>query len=118
MEREMVEVKEPVMVQFANVGQKVEGILLAVEKVNVKGKPTIQYLCEGPEAEVFSFLTTYDLSRKIGRKHVGHFLCVHYMGVDPSVKTQGDPLRRFKVMVSKQKEIANTLEITDDDIPF
>lgn len=118
MEREMVEIKEPKMVKFEHNGQEISGVLIGMQKVNVKEKPTIQYVCANDDGETFTFLTTYDLSRKLSRKHVGHFISVRFMGVDPSVKTQGDPMRLFKVMVSRQKEIASSLEITDDDIPF
>ncbi len=116
--REMVELKEPEMVKFEHNGDEVQGILLSVSKVNVKGKPTIQYTCEKQAGDTFTFLSTYDISRKLSSKHVGHFVSVKFMGIDPSVETQGDPLRRFKVMVSKQREIVNPLEITDADIPF
>lgn len=118
MARDMVEIKEPVMVKFENNGQEVAGVLIDIEKVNVKGKPTIQYICEGNDGGTFTFLTTYDISRKLGRKHIGHFISVKFMGIDPSVETQGDPLRRFKVMASKQQEIIDPLEITNADIPF
>lgn len=119
--RDYVEVKEPKMIQFAKAGDQVEGVLLRIDKVNVKDKKAMQYVCKDDEGELFTFLATYDISRKIRREHIGHAVMVKYEGEDNLVQVgEGqNKLRRFKVYVAKQKEVAtDTLEITDEDIPF
>lgn len=119
--REYAEVRGPRMVQFTAAGQDIEGVLLAIQRVTVKEKPTIQYLLKLDDGSLATFLATYDLLRKIRPEHMGHALLVRYEGEDHEVKTQGSPLRRFKVMVSNDRELAvkgDPLQITDEDIPF
>lgn len=119
--RDYTEVKEPVMKQFTSPGQVVEGLLLSIQKVNVKGKSAVQYLCRDDQGDLFTFLATYDIARKISRGHIGHAVRVEYEGEDSTVEVGNNKnkLRRFKVYVAKQKEVApDSLEITDDDIPF
>lgn len=116
-QHEMVERKEPLMVQFTKENEDVEGVLVGVELVNVKGKQTCQYLLRDPDGVMFTFLQTYDIGRKLNKGDIGHFVTVRYEGEDKSIVTQGSPLKRFKVMVSKRKVVADTLTITDDDIP-
>jgi hypothetical protein len=121
MERDYTEVKEPKMVQFTTEGQDVEGILLAIQKVTVKDKSTVQFLLKTDDGALATFLATYDLLRKIRREHIGYAIIVKYEGEDREVKTQGLPLRRFKVLVSRDRELAvksDSLQITDEDIPF
>jgi hypothetical protein len=52
----------------------------------------------------FTFLATYDLERKIQEAHIGHYLIVSYEGEDREIKTQGSPLKKFRVQASKEKE--------------
>lgn len=121
MVREMVEVKEPRMMQFTTEGQSVEGYLLRIERVNVKDKSTIQYVCKDEAGDLFTFLATYDIARKLRSEHRGRWIMVRYEGEDGSVQTQGNKLRRFKVCVEKENpDAANDhgLHITDEDIPF
>lgn len=117
--RDYVEVQGPEQFKFEHVNQQLEGVLLGIERVNVNDKPTLQYVMRLDEnRKLITFLATYDLQRKIRKEHIGHGLMVKYEGEDSSVQTQGNKLRRFKVFVSRQKELVNNLEITDEDIPF
>lgn len=119
MERpEMQERLEPEMRQFKQPGDRVEGVLLSIDKVTVQKKPTIQYLCASPGGGRFTFLATYDLARKLHRGDVGRFLCIEYLGEDTNVQTQGNKLKRFRVEVSKDAVTDDSLLITDEDIPF
>ena len=109
------------MLQFTREGQDVEGVLLSIQPVRVKDKEAIQYLLRLDSGERVTFLGTYDLNRKIHAEHKGHAIMVRYGGEDKTVATQGSPLRRFKVFVSKERELAvkdDPLRITDEDIPF
>ena len=106
-QRQMQEVNAPEMFQFADANSYIEGKLLAISPVEVKGKETTQYLIRTPNGDRFTFLATYDLVRKLGPDAIDHWVTVKYEGEDKSIKTQGSPMRKFKVLVSKEKEQAN-----------
>ena len=120
--REMCEVRAPEMFQFTKDNSRLEGVFLGISRVSVKGKETTQYMIQDCEGNRFTFLATFDLARKIQPVHVGHWLSVMYEGEDPDVKTQGSPMRRFRVAVSKEKEPEfrnlHGVNISDGDIPF
>lgn len=120
--REMQEVKAPEMFQFTKDHSRVDGIFLGLSRVTVKGKETTQYMLQDSDGNRFTFLATYDLARKIQPIHVGHWMSVTYEGEDPDIKTQGSPIRRFRVSVSKEKEPdfrnIHGLNIGDEDVPF
>ena len=107
-QRQMQEVNAPEMFQFTDSASYIEGKLLAISSVTVKdnAKETSQYLVQTKNGERFTFLATYDLSRKLGPDAVDHWISVKYEGEDKSIKTQGSPMRKFKVLVSKEKERA------------
>ena len=120
--REMQDLKAPEMFQFTKDNPRLEGVFLGISRVTVKGKETTQYMLQDADGNRFTFLATYDLARKIQPVHVGHWLSVTYEGEDPEIKTQGSPMRRFRVQVSKDKEPEfrniHGVNVVDDDVPF
>jgi hypothetical protein len=120
--REMCDVRAPEMFQFTKDNLSLEGTFLGISRVTVKGKATTQYMIQDSDGNRFTFLATFDLARKIQPVHVGHWLSVTYEGEDPDVKTQGSPMRRFRVAVSKEKESEfrnlHAVNISDEDIGF
>lgn len=120
--RDMQEVKAPEMFQFTQDNPRLEGVFLGLSRITVKGKETTQYMLQDSDGSRFTFLATYDLARKIQPGHVGRWLSVTYEGEDSEIKTQGSPIRRFRVLVSKEKEPefrnVHGLNTTDEDIPF
>jgi hypothetical protein len=102
--REMEEVQAPAMFQFSDQQRTLSGVFMDIAEVTIKGRPTIQYMLQDEEGRRVTFLATYDLQRKIQAIHAGHWMTITYEGEDPSVQTQGSPLRKFKVQVSKDKE--------------
>jgi hypothetical protein len=120
--REMQEVRAPEMFQFSKDRSRLEGVFLGISRVTVKGKETMQYMIQDIEGNRLTFLATYDLARKIQPGHVGHWMIVAYEGEDPDIKTQGSPMRRFRVAVSKEKEPEfrniHGLNIGDDEVSF
>jgi len=102
--REMQEVKAPEMFQFSVQHLQLNGVLIDIDQVAVKGKPTMQYTVQDENRRRFTFLATYDLQRKIQPAHIGHWMTIIYEGEDSTVETQGSPLRKFRVQVSKEKE--------------
>jgi hypothetical protein len=102
--REMHEVSAPEMFQFTDHHRTLSGVFIDIAQVTVKGKDTIQYTLQDDEGRRFTFLATYDLQRKIQAVHSGHWMTITYEGEDPTVQTQGSPLRKFTVQVSKEKE--------------
>jgi hypothetical protein len=102
--REMQTVSAPEMFQFTDEHRTISGVFIDIAEVAIKGKQTIQYTLQAEDRRRFTFLATYDLQRKIQASHAGHWMTITYEGEDPSVQTQGSPLRKFKVQVSKEKE--------------
>jgi hypothetical protein len=102
--REMHDVEAPAMFQFTTQHHVLGGTLIDISIVVVKGKETTQYMIESEDGHRFTFLATWDLLRKIRPAHVGHFLWIIYEGEDSSVETQGSPLKKFRVQVSREKE--------------
>src|ERR1017187_4399946 len=108
-QRQMQEVNAPEMFQFSDSASYIEGVLLDISPVTVKDnvKETSQYLLQSKNGDRFTFLATYDLSRKLLPVHIGHWIQVKYEGEDKTIKTQGSPMKKFKVLVSKEKEHAS-----------
>lgn len=102
--REMQEVSAPEQFQFSDKAKFLSGVLIDIDQVTVKGKPTMQYTVQEENQRRFTFLATYDLQRKIHPAHIGHWMTITYEGEDHTIETQGSPLRKFKVQVSKEKE--------------
>lgn len=124
--RHMEEVKAPEMFQFSKDHPMIEGVYLGSTMVSVTDKKTgevketLQYMLQDLDGRRFTFLATYDLARKIQRQHVGHWMYVNYEGEDHEIKTQGSPMRKFRVAVGRDLEpgFGNAAPITDEDIPF
>ena len=108
-QRQMQEVNAPEMFQFTDASSYIEGVLLDISPVTVKDntKETPQYLVQAKDGSRHTFLGLYDLQRKILHSHIGHWIQVKYEGEDKTIKTQGSPMKKFKVLVSKEKEHAN-----------
>lgn len=102
--REMQEVKAPEQFSFSERNPNLNGVLIDIDQVEVKGKPTMQYTVQDDEKRRWTFLATYDLQRKIQPAHIGYWMMITYEGEDHSIATQGSPLRKFRVQVSKEKE--------------
>jgi hypothetical protein len=102
--RQMQEVKAPEMFQFSDQHRTLSGVFIGVAEVTVKGRDTTQYMLQDDFGLRFTFLATYDLLRKIQPAHAGHWMTITYEGEDHTIETQGSPLRKFKVQVSKDKE--------------
>lgn len=111
LRREMQEVRAPEQFSFNEQHRTLSGILLDIDQVMIKPKDgrgdaklTMQYILQLENGDRSTFLGTYDLTRKIQPSHIGHFMTITYEGEDPTVQTQGSPLRKFKVQVSREKE--------------
>jgi hypothetical protein len=102
--REMQEVKAPEQFSFTETSRTLNGVLIDIDQVTVRTKPTMQYTVQDEDRRRFTFLATYDLQRKIQPAHIGHWMTVTYEGEDHLIETQGSPLRKFRVQVSKEKE--------------
>lgn len=105
--REMVEVKAPELFQFTKPGQTLEGVLISIEPVPVKGKEAMEYLFANGEGIRMTCLGTADLNKKINPGHIGHWLQIRYEADDSSFQKAGQSaMKVFKVLVSKDKEAA------------
>lgn len=104
--REFVEAKAAEMFKFTRPGQIVEGTLLSIEPITVKGESqTLEYMLQDERGERITFLGTNDLNKKIQPAHIGHFMAIRYERDDDSFTKPGQSAAKvFKVMVSKEKE--------------
>jgi hypothetical protein len=126
--------KGPKFIQFGKEGEDVGGVLLAINKVKIGGKPAVRFVLEegditegkfSASGERLAFLGTADLIDKIRTRDRGHYVLVRFEGVNPNVEKNGNMMKMFKVMVSRESFRAiqqasgdEVLEITDEDIPF
>lgn len=103
--RQMQEVKAPELFQFNKMGQVIEGVLLSIEPVTVKGKEAIEYMLGGETGARVTFLGTADLNKKLQPVHIGHFLSIRYESDNSDFQKEGQSaMRIFRVSVSKEKE--------------
>jgi hypothetical protein len=103
--RQMEEVKAPEQFQFSKQGQEIGGVLIDIDQVTVKDKPTMQYTVHTENGARFTFLGTNDLDKKIQPAHIGHWLDIRYERDDASFQKPGQSaMKIFKVLVSKEKE--------------
>lgn len=93
------------MFQFSEHHRILAGVLMAIATVEVKSKETMQYMIQDEAGRRFTFLQTYDMARKIQPQHVGHWIELYYEGEDRSIATQGSPMKKFRVQVSREKEL-------------
>jgi hypothetical protein len=105
--RVMVESKAPQMFKFVKQGDELAGHLIAIESVTVNGKSdTLQYLVRDDQRNLWSFLGTNDLNKKIHADDVGRFLAIRYESDDDSFTKQGqNPAKVFRVFTSEEKEV-------------
>lgn len=104
--REMVEAKAAEMFKFTKQGQELNGVLISIEPVTVKGESqTLEYMLQDDRGNRVTFLGTNDLNKKIQPAHIGHFLGIRYEHDDNSFTKPGQSAAKvFKVLVSKEKE--------------
>jgi len=115
------EVKAPSQMRFEKPGDRVEGVLLAITSHTVKGKKTIQYTVVGKDGSKVTFLATWDLLQKIDRTMLGYPISVKYERLHESIERNGNRAKVFTVMLdweAKPAAHADSLEITDEDVPF
>src|ERR1035438_5286137 len=105
--REMVEAKSPEQYKFTKIGATVEGILISIDQTQVNGKPTMEFMFQLENGDRLTCLGTADLDKKIQPVHIGHFMSIRYESDDSSFQKAGQSaMKRFKVMVAKDKEAA------------
>jgi hypothetical protein len=121
--RKLVERPATELYKFTNNGEQIEGVLVAINKVEIedadtkKMRPVIEYVLQMENKKV-KFLGTWDLNDKLGRGDLGRFIVVTYLGEDKNVVKNGNHMKRYKVEVDEQTKKRDDLTITDADIPF
>lgn len=120
--RTLVERPSPELFSFSTPGDFVKGVLSAIDRVEVKGKPTIQFTVDdAAENKTYKILGTYDLNQKIKKSDIGSFLQIVYKGENKEVKKGDNFLRMFGVAFEEKTHAATFTDgsqITDADIPF
>jgi len=104
--RDMVESKAPEQFKFDRIGQDIQGVLISIEPVQVKGKPAIEYMFQNEQNGArLTILGTNDLNKKLLAHHIGHFVQIRYENDDASIVQQGQsPMKMFHVSVAKNVE--------------
>lgn len=153
--RQMVESKGIEMYRFQNEGEELSGHLLKIGKVKIEDKEQREQIIarefkgdvskvpagyEFPEKEVIqgiicsedgqvtTFLMTYDLQRKLWKKHIGRFVVIRYE-TTKTIPGQKQPMGIFKVTNSTEVELdekqcaekmedAGMFAATNDDVTF
>ena len=124
-DNEMIERTEPKFISFA-AGDVCQGVLTAIEKVSVKGKPGVRYTVARTDGTDVCFIGTQVLNRRLRAEDRGHRIEIVCTGEDENVKRGGNCMKTFVVSVSKNRvadvpvisDESAVLEITDSDIPF
>jgi len=130
---EMETREEPDFIQFTR-GDVVEGVLLSIELIKVKGKDgtvpkeCTRYTLRTDDGKRVAFLGTHQINSKLYASDRGHRIIVTCTGEDEKVQRNGNPMKTFVVRVSKSavadvvlSPVSNSgaiQEISDDDIPF
>lgn len=118
----MRERQEPKHVTFA-AGDVVEGKLVSIERIAIKGQPGIRYTVQKEDGEYVSFFGTWQLNTKLRKDDVLHYVRIVCEGEDTGVKRGDNNMKVFTVQVSEKIAAAYSTDranpdITDDDIPF
>jgi elongation factor P hydroxylase len=99
-----VELKAPEQFQFSKEGDMVEGVLISIEPVEIKGKQAIEYMFARANGDRFTCLGTNDLNKKITPSNLGYPVRIRYESTDSSFQKAGQsPMKIFKVQVKPQK---------------
>lgn len=115
------EVRAPEQLKFDKPGDFIEGILLGISYQTVKGTKTLQYTVIKNDGKKATFLATWDLHQKIDRRMLGYPISVRFEKFHDSIERNGNRAKVFTVLVdwdAKPATHADSLEITDEDVPF
>jgi hypothetical protein len=116
----MEERKEPTFVKFSD-GEVVTGVLIRIERIEIMKKACTRYTVRDYDDELYSFIGTYQIDAKLKSSDLFHKVEIRCEGEDPAVTRNGNAMKIFKVLVSKNPAKGAPRvnpEITDEDIPF
>jgi len=110
-------VKEPEMHKWDKPGEMIAGILMAIRRITIEGKP-VPRLTLQLGSRTINTLAPYNLLEQV-RPLVGCELRIKYLGEDDNVRggPNNTPMKRFSVQ-SRGTPNAHGVAITDEDIPF
>jgi hypothetical protein len=119
----MQEREEPRLIQFST-GDCVDGVLVSMEKLSIRdkatgeSKPAVKYVVEQDSGVLLAFWGTHQLNMKLRPSDRGHLVSIRCEGEDTMVNRNGNNMKVFKVLVSKEPAKDGDLYISDSDIPF
>lgn len=105
---DLVERRDAKHINFGD-GERVCGVLVRVDSVQVGGKYTTRFTLEEGDVvdgqykrtgEFITFLGTYQIETKIMRRDIGHYLDVRCTGTSKDVVRDGKGMKLFQVFVS------------------
>ncbi len=101
---ELVERTGTEIFRFDAPGDYLRGRLITIETTDIGGKPTLRYIVHDEEEDRnVGFLGTVDLIAKIRSSDIGKILEVRHEGKDTQTEPGKNPIKRFKVLVQKDK---------------
>lgn len=109
----------PELVAFERPGQQIEGTLIGVTRIELRGKRVVQYTFANGD-RTLKLLGTFDLVQKLDGRHIGCRVRILYRGEDPEIKKGDNHMKIFQVQIkgTPSAAAAPTGPITDEDIPF
>lgn len=104
--RGMEERREPALFKFERPGQTIEGHIAGFLPTTLEGKRAVAiFIAVNERTDQFMKIhATRQLLEKIRTTDVGRQVRITYRGEDDAVKTQGNKLRRFDVVVNTASE--------------
>lgn len=109
----------PELIAFDKPGQQLEGTLIGVTRIELRGKKVVQYTLANGD-RTLKLLGTFDLVQKLDSRHIGCRVRLLYRGEDPEIKKGDNHMKIFQVQIkgTPSSAAAGPGPITDEDIPF
>ena len=108
LQRKMHEVKDAELFQFTRLGQTLEGVLVSIEPVTLKGQAgKLKYFFEQPENKTrMSCLGVTDLNKKIQPGYLGYWIEIRYESdlKLPNQPAENSDMKIFNVSVAETIE--------------
>lgn len=102
----MEERKEPVLFKFTKPGDMIEGYIAGFLRTMIEGKPAVAIFIavNGNTAQFAKIHATRQLLEKLRTPDTGKKVRITYQGENREIKTAGNPMRIFSVLVDTKAE--------------
>lgn len=88
-------VTEPEFVQWSQPGQTISGVVVSVERVNMRdGRPAWEVVLDN-RGKLYKFYRGAHLKHRLEPGHIGQECRIRYLGNDPEAGTDSNPMQLF-----------------------